>query len=111
MKFKIGDLVYYRKNSCFDKEFDWEEECIYIVYDLTENFSYYPLYKREKLVHLGYVYIISAIRPDCGSGHLAGAEYVKENQIKLYEGNDPDVLYFYNDAKKTLMEEREIINN
>lgn len=49
MKFKIGDLVYYRKNSCFDKEFDWEEECIYIVYDLTENFSYYPSYKRENL--------------------------------------------------------------
>lgn len=99
MKYQVGDPVIYREDSSFSEPFNFDIEPLYIVIRFIKD-SPYP--KERLLLKKGFIYVISNIKEDCGSGHLGGITYVKESQLKLYTENNPDVLSFYCDAKEEL---------
>lgn len=101
-RFNIGDPVIFRADSSFDTNFNFDIEPLYIIFNLVINDSKISSKDKKKLLNSGYNYIICNIQEDCGSGHLGGISYAKDNQLKLYKGCDPDVLSFYNDAMKEL---------
>lgn len=105
MRYKIGDPVIYRENGSFTKPFDSNEEPLYIIFGYVDDFEHISLYQKKILLKKGYLYIISNIRQDCGSGYLGGIEYAKENQLKIYSHLDDDILSFYKDARNELEEE------
>lgn len=96
---QVGDPVIYREDSSFSEPFNFDIEPLYIVIRFIKD-SPYP--KERLLLKKGFIYVISNIKEDCGSGHLGGITYVKESQLKLYTENNPDVLSFYCDAKEEL---------
>ena len=104
MRYKIGDPVIYRESGSFIKPFDFNEEPLYIIFGYVENFEHI-FFQKKILLKKGYFYIISNIRQDCGSGYLGGIEYAKENQLKIFNRLDDDILSFYNDARNVLEEE------
>jgi hypothetical protein len=99
IKFKFGDPVIYREDSSFSEPFNFDIEPLYIVIRFIKD-SPYP--KERLLLKKGFIYVISNIKEDCGSGHLGGITYAKESQLKLYTENKLDVLSFYYDAKEEL---------
>ncbi len=103
-KFKIGDPVMFRKNSSFIEKYDFDEDPLYIIYDYMINVKFLKDFEKEALLRFGYIYIISNIREDCGSGYIGFILLAKESQLKFYEENDPDVLSFYYDAREDLIE-------
>lgn len=109
IRYKIGDPVIYRENSSFAEPFDFNEEPLYIIFDYVENEHISP-YRKKFLLKQGYIYIISNIKEDCGSGYLGFIFYAKEDQLKLYDKSDKDVLSFYKDARNELEEELLIRN-